>query len=281
MSQIVEKMYSHSTDILNIWMERLFPIKNQGCINFGYWKDVKKPLTTKKRIESQKRLYFEVFARFEPNCKTVLEVGCGRGHGVSWLREKGYEASGIDVLLSQIEKSKAEYPDLAQCFLHGEAERIPFGDNNFDCVCSLEAAQHFTSFKTFCQESFRVLKCKGKLVVSTYFLNDKSFVKDLEKIIPNNLEGFHNALVVSKAIAFMENNGFNVHIPPFSIGNEVFPLYSHWQKKQLGNTPLSALSEERSKWAGYYTGGGNEPHPWYQAFKNGWVDYYILEGTKQ
>ena len=91
---------------------------------------------------------------------------------------------------------------------------------------------------------------------------------------------FHNALVVSEAIAFMQASGFKVHMPPFSIGREVFPLYSHWQKKQLGDTPLSALSEERAKWKGYYTGGGNESHPWYQAFKNGWVDYYILEGTK-
>lgn len=280
MSQVVEKMYSHSTDILNVWMEKLFPIKNQGCINFGYWKGIKKPLTTKKRIDSQKNLYLKMFERFGPNCKTVLEVGCGRGHGVSWLTEKGYEASGIDVLPSQIEKSKAEYPSLAQCFQLGKAEQIPFADRYFDCVCSLEAAQHFTSFEAFCKESFRVLKQNGKLIVSTYFINEKSFVKNLKKIIPNNLEGFHNALVVSEAITFMQNSGFKVHIPPFSIGEEVFPLYSHWQKKQLGNTPLSALSVERAKWAEYYTGGGTSSHPWYQAFKNGWVDYYVLEGTK-
>jgi ubiquinone/menaquinone biosynthesis C-methylase UbiE len=280
MSQIVEKMYSPSADILNVWMEKLFPSKNQGCINFGYWKDIKKPLTTKKRIESQRRLYFEMFRKFDLNCKTVLEVGCGRGHGVSWLSERGYEAFGIDVLPGQIEKSKAKYPDLAYRFQPGEAERIPFGNNYFDCVCSLEAAQHFKSFKIFCQESFRVLTSKGKLVVSTYFITNKSFIHDLEKIIPNNLEGFDHVLAVSEAIAFMQNSGFKVHIPPVRIGDEVFPLYSHWQKKRLGNTPLSALSPERAKWAGYYTGGGKESHPWYQAFKNDWIDYYILEGTK-
>jgi ubiquinone/menaquinone biosynthesis C-methylase UbiE len=196
------------------------------------------------------------------------------------LTERGYETSGIDVLSSQITKSKAEYPSLAHCFQIGEAERIPFPDSWFDCVCSLEAAQHFTSFEAFCQESFRVLKPSGKLVVCTYFINGKCFVQNLEKIIPNNLEGFHNALVVSDAIAYMQNSGFNVHTPPFSIGKEVFPLYSQWQKKQLGNTPLSALSAERTKWAEYYTGGGTASHPWYQAFKNGWIDYYILEGTK-
>jgi MPBQ/MSBQ methyltransferase len=280
MSQIVEKMYSESTDILNIWMEKLFPTKGQGCINFGYWKGIQKPLTKKKRIESQKRLYIELFDRFDPNCKTVLEVGCGRGHGVAWLRERGYEASGIDVLPGQIEKSKIVYPSLSSYYSVGEAEQIPFGDSSFDCICSVEAAQHFTSFNQFCKESFRVLKINGKLIVSTYFFNDNSFVKDIETIIPNNLEGFHNALSVSDAIKFMELNGFKVHIPPRSIGNEVFPLYSDWQKQQLGDTPLSALSEERAKWPGYYTGGGQEPHPWYQAFKKGWIDYYILEGTK-
>lgn len=280
MSRIIEKMYSHSTDILSIWMEKLFPTKKQGCINFGYWKDIKKPLTIKKRIESQKRLYFEIFNRFEPNCETVLEVGCGRGHGVAWLREKEYEAFGIDILPSQIEKSKTAYPNLTSYFQVGEAEKIPFEDRTFDCIYSLEAAQHFASFKEFCKESYRVLKKDGKLIISTYFLNDKAFFKDLEKIIPNDLEGFHNALVVSEAIALMQANGFDVYLPPFSIGSEVFPLYSYWQKKQLGNTPLSILSKERARWTGYYTGGGSEIHPWHQAFKKGWIDYYILEGIK-
>lgn len=280
MGRTVAKMYSHSTDILNVWMEKLFPTKNQGCINFGYWKGIQKPITIQKRLESQKRLYFEIFSSFPLNCKTVLEVGCGRGHGVSWLREQGYEAFGIDVLQSQIQKYRAEYPHLADYFQQGVAEQIPFEEKNVNCVCSLEAAQHFTSFKEFCRESFRVLKSDGKLIVSTYFLNDKKFSSDLAKIIPNNLEGFHNALIVSEAISFMQGSGFKVIIPPRSVGNHVFPLYSHWQKQQLGDTPVSVLSKTRVKWSSYYTGGGNKDHPWHQAFKNGWIDYYILEGIK-
>lgn len=280
MDQLVEKMYGHSADILNAWMEKLFPTKNQGCINFGFWEGIKKPLTIKKRIESQKRLYFEIFSRFDPSCKTTIEVGCGRGHGVAWLRQQGYEAYGIDILASQIEISKKVYPHLASCFKIGKAECIPFEDKSFDCVYSIEAAQHFTSFDLFCEEAFRILKPKAQLIISTYFLNDKAFTKNLEKIIPNNLEGFHNALPITDAISSIQANGFVVHMPPISIGNAVFPLYSCWQKKQLGNTPLSALSKERAHWKEYYTGGGQEPHPWYQAFKNGWIDYYILEGTK-
>jgi MPBQ/MSBQ methyltransferase len=280
MSQIVGKMYSNSTDILNAWMEKLFPSREHGCINFGYWKNIKRPLTIKKRIDSQKELYFEMFKRIDSDCQTVLEVGSGRGHGVSWLREKGYEAYGIDVLPSQIEKSKEAYSHLSPYFKIGEAEHLPFQNLSFDCVCSLEAAQHFSSFQAFCKESFRVLKYNGKLVISTYFLNDKSFAIDLQKIIPDNLEGFHNALAISDAVVFMKEAGFKVNTPSLSIGNDVFPLYSYWQKKQLGNTSLSALSDERLKWKEYYTGGGNDHHPWFQAFKSGWIDYYLVEGTK-
>lgn len=279
MGQDIGNMYSHSSDILTTWMEKLFPSQDQGCINFGYWKGIKRPLTLEKRIVSQKQLYGEIFQRFSPQSTTILEVGCGRGHAIFWLREKGYTAYGIDVLISQIEKCREEYPDLAFCFKNGKAEEIPFEEEKFDSVYSLEAAQHFTSFDSFCKESFRVLKTKGKLIVSTYFINDKLFTEDLKKIIPDNLEGFHNALPISEAVSHLQASGFLVD-PPSSIGKEVFPLYSAWQKKQLRNTPISALSQERAKWKGYYTGGGREPHPWYQAFTKGWVDYYILEATK-
>lgn len=275
----MKEMYSPSADILSDWMEKLFPTKDQGCINFGYWKGLKEPLTLEKRVESQKKLYQEVFKRFQPNCKSVLEVGCGRGHGVAWLREGGYDAYGVDVLPSQIEKCKESYPHLASYFQLGQAELLPFENQSLDTLYSLEAAQHFISFQTFCDESYRVLRNPGKLIVSTFFLKNRSYAQDLEKIIPNNLEGTHNALGVREAMALIQESGFKI-LPPLSLGKEIFPRYAQWQKMQLGNTPLSALSEERAKWAPYYTGGGEEAHPWVQAFEKGWIDYYILEGYK-
>lgn len=281
MYQHVRKMYSPSRNVMSTWIEKLFPTKNQGCINFGFWKGIKEPLSIRKRIESQKQLYFEVFKKIDPLRKRVLEVGCGRGHGVFWLRKQGYEAFGIDVLSSQIAKSKKHYPHLADCFKIGEAERIPFEDSTFDCIYSLEAVQHFLSFDEFCREAIRVLKDDGKLIISTYFIVSNEFVNDIKKIIPDSLEGFHNALTISDTIQLIQSNGFEVRTSPCSIGDEVFPLYASWQKLQLGKTPTSSLSKERMKWKDYYTGGGNEDHPWYKAFKNGWIDYYIIEAVKK
>ncbi len=279
MSQ-VKKMYSHSADILNEWMEKLFPVIGQGCINFGYWKDIKPPLTIKKRLISQKNLYFKVFKKFDPNCRSVLEVGCGRGHGVFWLREIGYNAFGIDILKSQVERAKEQYFHLTPYFSIGKAEKLPFRNSSFDCIYSIEAAQHFLSFDEFCKESSRALKPNGKLFISTFFIKSTDCITELKKIIPDNLEGFHNALVISDAITLLENNGFKIDNPQESIGSEIFHFYASWQKQQLGDTSLSSLSNERIKWRDYYTGGGNNAHPWYQAFKNGWIDYYIIEARK-
>lgn len=273
-------MYSHTVDILNEWMEKLFPAIGHGCINFGYWKDIKLPLTIKKRQDSQKKLYFKIFEKFEARFQSVLEVGCGRGHGVFWLREKGYDAFGVDVLKSQVERAKEQYLHLAPYFSIGAAEKLPFRNASFDSIFSIEAAQHFLSFDEFCKESFRVLKPNGKIIVSTFFINSSDCITELKKIIPDNLEGLHNALVISDAILLLENNGFKIDAPQESIGSEVFPFYASWQKQQLGDTLLSSLSSERMKWRDYYTGGGNNVHPWYQAFKNGWIDYYIIEARK-
>lgn len=280
MDQSIDKMYEKSSDVLSDWMDKLFPSQDQGCINFGFWRGIEKPLNIIKRIQSQKALYFEIFEKIDPNYKGILEVGCGRGHGVFWLTEQGYTVYGLDILPNQIELSKTAYPILSSQFLIGKAEEIPFSNDYFDCLYSLEAAQHFISFQKFCDESFRVLKKNGKLIVSTFFLTSSAHTEKLKQIIPDNLEGFHNIISIQEAIELIHSSGFHVDVIATKIGNEVFPCYSKWQKSQLGDVSIESLSEERIKWAEYYTGGGKNEHPWYQAFKNGWIDYYILEGMK-
>ena len=277
----MEKMYVKSENILVHWMNKLFPPTKRGCINFGYWDNIKHPLTTKKRILSQKKLYLKVISCFDEPCMNLLEVGCGRGHGINWLHQKGYESYGIDILKDQIEISKNNYPNLADYFRVGKAESIPFDNSSFEGIYSIEAAQHFSSFELFCGEAYRVLKDSGILLISTYFLKNKNSKQALNKIIPDNFEGFHNALVIEDAINILKSNGFSVAQEPESIGKQVFPLYSHWQKQQLGNTPYSLLSKKQRKWKEYYTGGGKDDHPWLLSFKDNLLDYFIIKAYKR
>lgn len=276
----VKGMYDCPEDVLEEWMDKLFPNPSEGCINFGFWKGINEPLDVKKRLESQKNLYFELFKKIDEDKKNILEVGSGRGHGVFWLKELGLEPFGIDPLLSQVKKSQNNYPSLSTKFIHGFAENIPFPDHSFDCIISLEAAQHFNFFK-FCKEAHRVLRKKGKLIISTFFVNRRESFQELKKIIPDNLEGYHNAITISEAIESLKKAGSKIFTPVTKLGKYVFPLYSKWQKIQLGQVSVDSLSPERLRYKEYYTGGGRGAHPWILAFKNCLIDYYLLEGYKK
>ncbi len=274
-------MYQHSNNQLNEWMEKLFPKDFQGSINFGYWKGISPPFDIKKRTLAQKKLYYKIFQSVKKKHSKILEIGCGRGHGIFWLNALGHEAYGVDILESQFIIAKKNYPSLSNFYKVAPAEKLPFDNLIFDYIYTLESAQHFSSFEKFCIESHRVLKLQGKLIISTYFICNKQYIDRLVEIIPNNIEGFDKCLTIDEAILMLENSGFEVTNPPIRIGDNVFQAYSKWQKIQLGNVPINSISQKRMKWKDYYTGGGDNEHPWYRAYKNGWIDYYIIEATKR
>ena len=113
-------MYEISSTNLSEWMVKLFPDINLGCINFGFWKDIKEPIDVNKRILSQKKLYFELFKYIKIKKGKILEVGSGRGHGVFWLTDLGFDAIGIDPLISQVNISQQDYPALSDHFMKGD-----------------------------------------------------------------------------------------------------------------------------------------------------------------
>lgn len=273
----VKDMYLESEELLTQMISQLFPYEDNGCINFGYWTKVSLPITHKERVESQKRLYFELFKYIPNHCQNALEVGCGRGHGVNWLIEEGIETIGIDVLEQQIHLCKKNYPNHKNSYISGSADSLPLNTSSVDFIYSLEAAQHFSSFQNFCNESFRVLKKDGTLVISTYFFTHNESKKKIMNLIPNDIVGFDRAITLLKAIDYALASGFELDGSTISIGDQVFPYYSQWQKQTLGMITPEQLTNYQLNWIPYYTGGGKlGEHPWGIAYKNGWIDYNIL-----
>ncbi|MEL7432132.1 MAG: class I SAM-dependent methyltransferase [Chlamydiota bacterium] len=272
----LETMYHLSGDISDLWMEKLFPKEAQGCINFGYWKGISYPLTKEKRILAQKQLYFLLFQQIPNASSHILEVGCGRGHGVFWLQKLGFSAYGIDCLKTQIETCIHAYPNYASRFSQGTAENLPFPNQSFDAVYALESSQHFSSFHQFCLEAHRTLRSHGILILSTYFILNQEKLSLLKKLIPDTLEGTHNALVLDNALTLCKSAGFNVSSLTF-LGENIFPFYANWHHHQLKSTPLEALTPERKRWIPYYTGGTKgHKHPWEQAFREQILEYPMI-----
>ena len=262
-------------------IDKLFPNIDEGCINFGYWDSYIDPIPLLMRVNSQKALYEKVFSKLNlANHKRILEVGFGRGHGVKWLNDRKIDSYGIDAFTEHVNFAKKVYPELTNKYYCGEAESIPFEGNFFNSIFSIEAAQHFNSFKMFIEESYRVLNTQGILCISTYFFNSEESKKKVEKYIPTTVEGTHNAISIEKAKKYLKEMNFIIEeIQP--IGKKVFPAYAQWQKQQFHSKDELRHIAKDKKWENYFIGGGNKEHPWLTAYKNKWIDYYIIKGKKE
>jgi fatty-acid O-methyltransferase len=106
--------------------------------------------------------------------KRVLEVGCGRGGGASYLtralRPESYV--GLDLNKSGIEFCRRPHQLPGLQFVHGHAEELPFPDESFDAVINVESSHCYPHFDRFLSEVARVLRPGGAFLyadVRPYF----------------------------------------------------------------------------------------------------------------
>lgn len=103
----------------------------------------------------------------------ILDVGCGIGGSSLYLAAR-YRASATGITLSPKQASRATERARAAGlvastrFLVADALNMPFADDSFDFVWSLESGEHMPDKVKFLQELCRVLKPGGKLLMVTW-----------------------------------------------------------------------------------------------------------------
>ena len=109
----------------------------------------------------------------------VLDVGCGMAHLLYELTQvvPGILVYGIDISQYALEHAKEEIRDRLQ---YGQAQDIPFADNEFDLVISLTTLHNLKVFdlKKAVQEIERVSKSNSYIMVES-FRNDREEVNML------------------------------------------------------------------------------------------------------
>lgn len=92
----------------------------------------------------------------------ILDLGCGNGSFLLELKEKGYKnLSGADIskdnhLPANIEFKKADFH-----------QGLPYSNNQFDIVFSLEVIEHLENPWQFIDEIHRILKNGGYAIITT------------------------------------------------------------------------------------------------------------------
>ncbi len=105
--------------------------------------------------------------------ENILDVGCGIGGSSLYLAEK-FNACATGITLSPVQARRAceravEFGLTNRTnFQVADALNMPFEDNSFDLVWSLESGEHMPDKHKFMQECYRVLKPGGKFILVTW-----------------------------------------------------------------------------------------------------------------
>ncbi|MBA7608040.1 Ubiquinone biosynthesis O-methyltransferase [subsurface metagenome] len=94
----------------------------------------------------------------------ILDIGCGIGKHLGSI--KNFEKKcGIDSSELAVKRSKASCPDCH--FVVGSAYNLPYEDNFFDLVYSIDVIEHLEYPPKMLIEAKRVLKTSGILIIQT------------------------------------------------------------------------------------------------------------------
>lgn len=121
------------------------------------------------------QLYHRVAGAVELHDKDVLEVGCGRGGGTSFVMRylEPRAMTGIDFAAKAVAFCRRHHPVLGLSFSQGDAENLPFPDSSFDVVLNVESSHCYPSMERFLQEVVRVLRPQGYFLFADFRRRDR------------------------------------------------------------------------------------------------------------
>jgi arsenite methyltransferase len=120
----------------------------------------------------------------------VLDLGCGAGWASRLLAEavndpdKPGQVVGLDVSDEMIRRARASstsYDNLM--FVVGSAQQIPWEENHFDKVLSVESFYYYADQDSALAELFRVMAPRGELYILINLYSDNHYTVDWQKLL--------------------------------------------------------------------------------------------------
>lgn len=159
-----------------------------GMLNFGYWTDIQnKPLQAQLNLTEMLGRY----GNFD-DARSIIDLGSGFSiPAMIWsdkypkiriycidinfqhLNKWNRQLSNSMALIEYNKTKPDSFQSIEERLTHINAtfSMIPFCDESVDRVVAFESAQHFKPLKKFLQESYRVLKENGILIIALPIIN--------------------------------------------------------------------------------------------------------------
>lgn len=97
----------------------------------------------------------------------IVDVGCGTGDLVRWLRERGANVVGVECGAVMRQRAIEADPEHVDTYLDAGGEDLPFDDSSFDTVVFMLSLHHVPAAlrPSALEEAARVLRAGGSLFV--------------------------------------------------------------------------------------------------------------------
>ncbi len=97
----------------------------------------------------------------------VLDLGCGEGYGTSLLSQNLRKVIGLDVDKKTVAEASQRYGSKNCFFEVYDGLKIPYGDDSFDAVVSMQVIEHVKDDIHYVSEAYRILKKNGIFILTT------------------------------------------------------------------------------------------------------------------
>lgn len=184
------------------------------------------------------QLYHHVAGAVNLDGLDVLDVSCGRGGGAAYiLRHLGAKhVTGLDFCKRSIDFCRHLHSDPGLTFVHGDAEALPFADEEFDAVVNIESSFCYSDLDKFLSEVRRVLNRGGYFAFAD--LRHTSEVNELlNRFKYSGLEILEKTDITQNVVRALERdstrraNGIRRHIP--SPLRQIFKTYAGVQGSRI------------------------------------------------
>ena len=151
------------------------------------------------------------FLNHLPKNGLILEAGCGTGQWVVALRARGYNCIGLDYAINSLINATTIVP---APYIGGDVLNLCLANDCVDAIISLGVVEHrWAGPEPFLFEMRRILKNKGKLLISVPFFNSLRLWRAQHGAYNDNpagLDFYQQAFTDEEFFSILKNTGYKV-----------------------------------------------------------------------